>query len=188
MFRSRGAGGESGLVSNIVNVAGAGFVAKNITAIRGFPFDQDHEGHWGWSLEQLRGIVKEQISRYQPDFVLLHAGTNNMWGESVEAACSELEGLVLDILDVSLMGATILLATIIPIRGKEKNVDEYNDCIRKFASSASPRVKLVEQHDNFSVDSMIADDGIHPNVQGEEQMADNWFDVLRPLLDEVSQI
>lgn len=42
-------------------------------------FDPDHEGYSGYNTGQLEPIVYREIDMYEPDFVLLYAGTNDMW-------------------------------------------------------------------------------------------------------------
>jgi len=36
----------------------------------------NHEGHSGWTIEQLEGIAEGVLSKHQPDVILIQAGTN----------------------------------------------------------------------------------------------------------------
>lgn len=44
-------------------------------------FDRNHEGHGGWSIEELLDGLSTWLEDYTPDIVLLHAGTNDAAGD-----------------------------------------------------------------------------------------------------------
>jgi len=39
----------------------------------------NHEGHSGWTIEQLEGIAEGVLSTHQPDIILIQAGTNDLF-------------------------------------------------------------------------------------------------------------
>ena len=44
---------------------------------KGVP-DGNHEGHGGWTIDNLAANMDRWMVAYRPDIVLLHAGTNNI--------------------------------------------------------------------------------------------------------------
>jgi hypothetical protein len=40
-------------------------------------FDRDHEGHWGWRVDQILADLPGWLGSYTPDVALVHLGTND---------------------------------------------------------------------------------------------------------------
>jgi len=169
-------------------------------------FDMDHEGHSGWTSHDLlfgpdgwdqnRGTLSEWLQQYTPDIVLMHIGTNDIFG------CSSADSVLKNISDI--IGelrkdnprVIILLAQIIPLAGPQqlgfddkycdpsktlnKLVTELNSMISSnintFTTEESP-VYLVDQNTGFNPVKDLYD-GIHPNENGEMKMAKAWYDKL----------
>ena len=41
-------------------------------------FDMHHEGHWGWTTDQILAQIKSWAVNASPDFVLIHLGHNDL--------------------------------------------------------------------------------------------------------------
>ena len=161
-----------------------------------FPdFDQDHEGHWGWRIDEI--IWGESGTPGNPDFerletwaatfdphiALIHLGTNDLIQPddgNVPLAILELTQ-VIDILRNQNPNIAIVLAQIIPttVFGNHL-IPQLNGQIAGLAvqgnTPESPLV-LVNQWLDF-IANVDTYDGIHPNEQGEIKMSDKWFDAL----------
>ena len=125
-----------------------------------------------------------QVGR--PDIVLLHLGTNDMLGGSgIGSTLDELTG-IMEALRSANPNVVVLLAQLIPTRFDEANerIVELNQNLTTLASrlstEASP-VVLVDQFTGFDPSTMTAD-GLHPNVIGEERMAQVWLQAMQPFL------
>ena len=150
-------------------------------------FDTDHEGHWGWKAD--RFLNNENIATwsraYQPDVVLIHLGTNDIFGgQSVSSTIAEI-GTIIDILREANPGVVVLVAKIIPTSDTSRpSLDPFNEAVPGLVASKdrpeSP-VRLVDQNSGFDavVDTY---DGVHPDLSGENKMAQKWFEVLRELI------
>jgi lysophospholipase L1-like esterase len=168
---------------------------------QGRTFDRDHEGHHGWTVDQLldghqhepnAGRLAQWLQGYTPDIVLLHAGTNDaILGQSLDGTINELKEVVRLIRQKN-PAVTILMAKLIPAFGDKvgkdnaENIPKLNDKIAILATQLNTdlsKVTLVDQFTDFDptpgADSF---DGLHPNASGEEKMAQRWFDALNPLL------
>ena len=148
-----------------------------------FPdFDQDHEGHTGWRADQVLAQINGWATAEDPDIVMIHLGTNDLWqGQTKESTRDEI-GLIIDELRDVKPRIIILLCQIIPMT--PTNVAPFNallpDLVAAKASEVSPIV-LVNQWNDFDV---VADtwDGVHPDESGEMKIADNYYDALVPFL------
>ncbi|MBK8905312.1 MAG: hypothetical protein IPM53_29285 [Anaerolineaceae bacterium] len=166
-------------------------------------FDMDHEGHWGWYAEEMingcdgcpvnsgSGKLADWLQGYTPDIVLLHVGSNDLKDPGSDAAVvaqtiNEI-GQIIDILRIDNPDVTILLAQLIPSTHplRAQRVPLLNAEIPALAASKTQPNSPVMVVDHFSDFSATADtyDGTHPNVAGEQKMAQSWFDALEPLLD-----
>lgn len=147
-------------------------------------FDQDHEGHWGWQVDEVLKNVAGWTKTANPDVVLIHLGTNDLLrGERDETTIAELRQLIQTMRQQN-PRLKILLAQLIPSTGAEPQTQRLNQQIAQLArslnSQASP-VILVDQFNGFNV---VQDtyDGLHPNESGEKKMAEQWFRGLQKAL------
>lgn len=150
-------------------------------------FDQDHEGHWGWTADQLLGGISGWAQAHRPDVVLMHVGSNDMFKEQdVNSTISEL-GQIIDRLRAVNPNVKILLAKLIqPAEwyGRRYRVNQLNQAIPTLASqknTAQSPVILVDQTQGFDAGADTYD-GVHPNESGERKMADRWFEALTRVL------
>lgn len=149
-------------------------------------FDQDHEGHAGWTTADVLANVRGWATTSQPDIVAIHLGTNDMrYGESVANALSNLAQIIDVLRDVN-PNVDILLAKIIPNDENPSGTAALDDAIPSLASDkdrTDSRVILVDQTAGFSLSSDTYD-GLHPNDSGEQKMASKFFNAIAPLIDQ----
>jgi lysophospholipase L1-like esterase len=145
-------------------------------------FDLDHEGRWGWKIDQVLNVIDTPLSLYRPDMVLVHLGSNDMFkGDLVANAIQELSQLI-DKIRQANPKAIILIAQVIPTNRSDRNerIVEFNsalpDLIGQKKNSQSP-VIIVDQYEGFDGKTDTYD-GVHPDESGEDKMAVKWFDAL----------
>ena len=161
---------------------------------KGMAFDRDHEGHFAWATEEMfkgrdfdngsgSGKLQQWVQGYDADIVLLHLGTNDaFYRQSNESTLRDLEKII-GILRADNPNVTILLAQLIPTKrkpGDAKAVKSLNEAIPRIAESLSMEESPIIIVDQFSGFDAAADtyDGVHPNDQGEEKMAQVWFEAI----------
>lgn len=148
-------------------------------------FDQDHEGHGGWTADQILAHIGAWAETYQPQMVLVHLGTNDLYlGQSIASTLAEL-GMIIDELRVANPTVHVLLAQIIPATGWfADSIPVFNAQIPALARSthtAESPVLVVDQFTGFDPDEDTSD-GVHPNESGELKMSARWLEVLWILL------
>ena len=151
-------------------------------------FDRDHEGHWGWRVDEILDRIRGWVEDSEPDIILIHLGSNDVFqGEDVESTLDEL-GELIDGVRESRPEATFLLAQIIPTTMANANagIRELNARIPELAASkseATSRVVVVDHFTGFDATRQTYD-GVHPNADGEIHLSDRWLaaliDVLAP--------
>jgi lysophospholipase L1-like esterase len=143
--------------------------------------DLDHEGHGGWTIEQIAGIVDRSLAAYEPDVVLLHAGTNNITrSDDPVAAAGKLSALIGRI-QARAPRAEIYVAKIIgtAVASEVPANRAYNALIPGVVREKGPRVHLVDQSTVTGVDIY---DAHHPNEFGYRKMAWTWYEAMRGTL------
>src|SRR5579871_1299283 len=128
------------------------FVGSQYGVIGGPPlypdFDQNHEGHYAYTATQVSIQVGSWVSTYQPQIILLHIGTNDIFQGKDNATTINTIGNIIDIIRQNDPNPTILLAQIIPLEGKLAQVRDFNSRIPALAkqkSTHNSRVIVVDQ-------------------------------------------
>jgi lysophospholipase L1-like esterase len=140
--------------------------------------DRDHEGHPGWTIAQVDANVVNWLRTYNPRTVLLHIGTNDMYGSDPAGAPRRLSALV-DKITAQAPGADVFVSTIIPISFADNTVRSYNAAIvplLRAKAQAGKKVHVVDMYPAVPVSDLP--DGIHPNATGYAKMATVWFNAL----------
>ncbi|GGR72355.1 MULTISPECIES: SGNH/GDSL hydrolase family protein [Streptomyces] len=142
----------------------------------------------GITIEALTSLLPRWVPAARPDWLLVHVGTNNMYGPDHTAAPGLLRTFVDTLLRLA-PTAGILLASIIPSRLPEwqAHIDDYNRRVREIAEEPGRRGRV------FFVDMAPAlhasphggddlSDLVHPCDQGYAKMAAVWRDALHARL------
>ena len=159
----------------------------------GYTYDGDNEGHGGYSAT---GIAQNNqlpawLSAANPDIVLMHLGTNDMWGgsipvSSVLAAYTTLIGQM----RANNPRMKILVAQIIPMNPPScptcaAEVQSLDQAIPGWAAgltTAQSPIVVVDQWTGFDDATDTGGDGVHPNDAGFAKMAARWYPPLAQVL------
>lgn len=136
--------------------------------------DKDHEGHSGWTIGQIQQNINGWLATYTPQTILLHIGTNDMWGDAGSAA-QQLATLV-NTITTQAPDTHLFVATIVPFPMNEGTVQAFNAEIPGIVQAAGGNVHLVDQYNALTASDLA--DGIHPNAVGYSKMAATWYEAL----------
>jgi lysophospholipase L1-like esterase len=135
---------------------------------------------------------KTAFASARPDVVLLHYGTNDVWNAKPAAQIIGAFSSMIDALREANPSAVVLLAQIIPMNvtsttcagcsctGCPTAIPALNSQIVTFASTKSTAdspVIVVDQYTGFDA-TQDTPDGVHPNAQGAQKMANHWYAAL----------
>ena len=162
--------------------------------------DQDMAGSTGWKIDNFLQSgelpADSLIENYDPDYVLVHLGTNNL-GSRIDTPqqAKDKMGQLIDLIRSgdakdSTKDTKIYVAQIIPLMdgaygggpGEYQLVQDYNallfDLITlKNQDVGYPDVTIVDMWTGFDYDNMLAD-GTHPNESGDREMAARWYSAI----------
>ncbi|HMG66132.1 MAG TPA: GDSL-type esterase/lipase family protein [Chitinophagaceae bacterium] len=169
-------------------------------------FDLDHDGHSGWTFEDIlnppswdsvRGNLYKWLQSYTPSSVLLELGTNDIFHCRTPKEMFINLDVIVGLLQEKNKHVRIFIAQIPPLgaqwSGKKlcgndtsyaKAIMNLNREIAAYVkaniSSQSPLI-TVDQFSGIDPSKDMFDD-IHPNTRGEKLMAERWFKALQPYL------
>jgi acyl-CoA thioesterase-1 len=181
-----------GLWKNLVNAGCiANLVGSRLGVSKGFrdspmatpsktDFDQNHEGHWDYTADEVLSNLPGWYAANPADVVLLHLGSNDIFrGQGPENALADVAN-VIDFLQAANSRIVIFVARLIPSTSKVSQINAFNaqlDAVIPQKSSATQPVIIVDMNSGFSAATELYD-GVHPNTSGEQKIADRFSNAL----------
>jgi lysophospholipase L1-like esterase len=147
--------------------------------------DTDNEGHPGWTIAQIADHIDDWLATYEPDVILLHIGTNDMFAAT--AGVNGQFGALLDRIhedrpDAQIFVAKLIgLGTVLRTGGQAVRTAAFNDAIERTMATRGDQFHLVDQSEIHGIDMH---DRLHPNAYGYAVMAWNWYRALEPVLND----
>jgi lysophospholipase L1-like esterase len=138
--------------------------------------DPQNEGHPGYTIDQIAALTNASLATYQPNVVLLMAGTNDMnQNYQVSTAPARL-GALIDQIVAAAPNATVLVGSLPPAAGSgtEANIVAFNAQIPSIVEARTDAGKRVQFVDMSSLTTADLSDGLHPNDSGYLKMANAW--------------
>jgi lysophospholipase L1-like esterase len=144
--------------------------------------DPDNEGHRGWEIAQLQAEATDWINTYQPDVVLLHVGTNDVYRNHNAATAPERLGALIDQILQARPGIYVLVAKIISSTNADAQprINAYNARIPEIVAARGDHVRLVDFANLLTSADFV--DELHPNDAGYAKMSDRWYPALTEVL------
>ena len=183
---SNDAGYRSQLFKLIVaanqKVTFTGSLTNGPTQESGQPFPRMHEGHSGWTINQLGPLIPSPGLDGKPSIILLHIGTNDIGSRDPTGMATRLDALV-DKLAQNAPDALIVVAQITPARTDNDIRDAYNAKIPGIVQSHAAKGRhIISVDQNKLPMSGLNSDGVHPNDQGYAYMAGIWYAAIKDIL------
>lgn len=135
---------------------------------------------------------KTAFAAATPDVVLMHYGTNDVWNAKPTSQVISAYSTLIDAVREANPFVVLLVAQIIPMNvtnatctgcscpGCPTAIPAFNAALATLAMSkstdASP-VIVVDQYTGFDA-ILDTKEGVHPNTQGSQKMADRWYAAL----------
>ncbi|MFI7145984.1 cellulose binding domain-containing protein [Nonomuraea sp. NPDC050022] len=162
----------------------------------GFSYDGDNEGHGGYAATGIadQNQLPPWLDAAKPDIVLMHLGTNDMWGgfiptTTVLAAYTKLVGQM----RANNPNMKIIVAQIIPMNPSgcptcAASVVALDNAIPGWAAGLTTARSPIVVADLWTGFNTATDtgDGVHPNDTGFRKMADRWYPSLAQVLNGVT--
>ncbi len=156
--------------------------------VDGRSFPTNHEGHSGWSIDEIAGIVPNPALNGDPDIILLMIGTNDTWkdeGNTDPASMQRKLGNLVDKIVNNQPDALLVVALITPRYDyAEGFVAPYNNIIPQVVQQRADmgfNIILGDQFNGFPRSGMQSDN-LHPNESGYNWMAGRWFEAIESYL------
>ena len=173
--------------TNQKNITFVGTLTNGPGTVDGQTFPKQHEGHGGWKISQIAGVIDNAISSSKPHIVLLKIGTNDINGnDNIANAPTRLANLI-DQICKDAPNALLVVSAIIPTTndGTNNNVRSYNAAIKQKAEAAASSGKHVVFVDNYQAfaqntnyKTALMADGLHPNTAGYVVLGGSFYGVI----------
>jgi lysophospholipase L1-like esterase len=178
-------------LTNHKNITFVGTLSNGPGTVDGQTFPQHHEGHGGWKIAQIAGVIDSAISSSKPHIVLLKIGTNDINGnDNIANAPTRLASLI-DQICKDAPNALLVVSAIIATTndGTNNNVRAYNTAIKakaEAAAAAGKHVVFVDNYQAFTANSnyktALMADGLHPNTAGYVVLGDSFYSAISAYL------
>ena len=178
-------------LTNQKNITFVGTLTNGPGTVDGQTFPQRHEGHGGWKIAQIAGVIDSAISSSKPHIVLLKIGTNDINGnDNIANAPTRLANLI-DQICKDAPNALLVVSAIVPTTndGTNNNVRAYNTAIKgkaEAAAAAGKHVVFVDNYQAFTANSnyktALMADGLHPNSAGYAVLGGSFYGVISSYL------
>ena len=181
------AGYRSALFKLIVaanqNVTFIGSLTNGPTTVSGKTFPRNHEGHDGYTVTQITGLVPPAKSfSTTPHIVLLHAGTNDMtMNADPTTTANQLSTLITNLVN-ALPDALIVVAKIIPLGYSNTNYTSYIAKIPGVVQSHTSGHVIMVDMSTLPTSDIRGSGNVHPTDQGYADMANLWYGAIKGVL------
>jgi len=173
-------------VADNKHITFVGGAMKNGPAmVAGKPFPGNNEGYPGITIGNLdsQHVANGMAFKDMPHIVLLHIGTNDMYGGNPGGAPNALKKIIDDIA-TAVPNALIAVSSIIPLSSGNAAVMTYNATIPgivQMKASDGKHVIFVDQYKDFPTSEL--GDGVHPNdAKGYPRMGGVWYTAIKQYL------
>lgn len=177
-------------LKNGMDITFVGGSKNGPATVDGVTFPQSHEGHSGWTIQQIDNIVQNNNALgVNPNIILLHIGTNDMYGSDPANADKRL-GTLIDHITAKQPNALLVVSNIIPLAIlATAEVPKYNAKIPAVLNSriqAGKNIIFVDQYTGFPTSELA--DQVHPNSAGYARMANKWYAAIKPFLIDINNL
>jgi lysophospholipase L1-like esterase len=153
--------------------------------VSGVTFPKNHEGHSGWTIDQIAGLVPDPAMKADiPHIVLLMAGTNDVYASSGQDKMQDRLSTLIDKVTAAAPNALLVVATLTPLSNASWNTtaNTYDAKIPGVVQTKASNGKHVVMVDMSKMPTSQLSDGVHPNDAGYAYMADIWYAAIKDLL------
>ena len=154
------------------------------TTINGVTFPRDNEGHSGWTIDQIAGLVPSPAFDTIPNIVLLMAGTNDVYASSGQSTMNTRLGNLIDKVVAAAPDALLVVATLTPLSNTSWNATAttYDGQIPAVVQARASQGKHVIMVNMSQMPVSELSDGIHPNDTGYAYMASVWYAAIKDVI------
>jgi acyl-CoA thioesterase-1 len=148
--------------------------------------EKKHEGHSGWTIEEINARIKYWLANINPGIILLLIGTNNIaMFDTAESAGNKLEMLLNNITRLK-PESYLLTASIPPINDPHLNerIKSYNKRVKKLCDEhkeKNRKICFVDVFSGLNFDDLF--DGAHPNKNGHDKIAYKWYEAALKIIN-----
>ncbi len=182
------AGYRSALFKLIVaanqNVTFIGSLTNGPTTVSGKTFPSHHEGHDGFTVTQITGLVPpaKAFVTTTPHIILVHAGTNDMtMNADPTTTANQLSTLITNLVNAA-PDALIVVAKIVPLGYSNSNYTSYIGKIPGVVQAHASNHVIMVDMSTLPTSDIHGNGNVHPTDQGYADMATLWYGAIKGYL------
>jgi acyl-CoA thioesterase I len=149
--------------------------------VNGRTMSQNHDGHWGFEIQDINAGLSGWMNGYMPDFSIILLGTNDITvGESVAQGKSEMSTTI-DLLRAKNPRIVIFLGLLYQSGSQFAAYNaEYVNLANTRSTKDSPIIPVGPPPGWNNAACTV--DGTHPNAAGADLLAATFFAAIKPYL------
>ena len=176
-----------------------GLAQSGPATVDGKPFPRQHEGHSGFMVDGIAGLIGNSLSATDPHIVLLMIGTNDAHRSPQVATAPARVGALVDTIARASPNALIVVAKIVPTQvnaqgmyysaGNDERVKAFNAALGPVLEArqrAGAHVLVVDMYDAFTANpnykTAYMADNLHPNSAGYAVMGNVWWNAIEQVV------
>jgi lysophospholipase L1-like esterase len=153
-------------------------------AVNGVPFDADHESRWGWRLDQIIALLREDMPRIELDVALVMLGGNDLGqGEALESLWPEWDAL-LSLLRSKNPHVAVVVGAYYDWDVTPMYTEQLRQRAQAWSTPHSP-VRVVSACADWISDPKLENtdttDWVHPNARGDAKLGAAFLQGLEQL-------
>jgi lysophospholipase L1-like esterase len=152
--------------------------------VSGKTFVRNHEGHDGFTVTQITGLVPpaKSLPTTTPHIILLHAGTNDMtMNADPTTTANQLSTLLTNLVNAA-PDALIVVAKIVPLGYSNSNYTSYIAKIPGIVQSHTSGHVIMVDMSTLPTSDIHGSGNVHPTDQGYADMANLWYGAIKGYL------
>lgn len=142
--------------------------------------DPDNEGHSGAEIATIADYAAPSLREYQPNLVLVLAGTNDVNNNDDPAGAPGRLGSLLDEIFAEDPGTAVVVSTlpVIANASSEARVQTFNQQLPAIVSQRTQQGRHITIADQSDITTADLKDGLHPTDGGYQKMAVNFANAI----------
>jgi hypothetical protein len=147
-------------------------------AVNGRTMSPNHEGHWGYRIDQINAELPGYLNSYSPDWSIVFLGNNNGRDGNAASVVYSQMSTTIDLLRAKNPKVVIFLTCLYQTGGLAAAYDSQYVSLARTKTTANSPIIIVGPPAGWN-NTADTYDGTHPNAGGADKLANAFFQAIQ---------